>query len=439
MASLIDPTSPAYGASLSRTDNEGPFNAAIADAVALGNIVAIPPVIAATPWKISGKISIPTASHGLTILGGSRVQSTIQQQTDNTPILEFSGQSHSISLEGLHLGYLNQQTTSNTDSYGVKFTNTASGSQGIYLSSMRNCRISKAYRGIGIAGTGMIACWGWRLDQVWLEDIAQDAVYWASPTSVGMPDNEATNLHITGRNGSAAGYAWQSVAANWFINGMEVDQWQDRLIIVSGGRPVSIRGFHCESHTVTEANSRLFETANDNLRMEDVDLASWTVNATGTLTIYVVNTGGSLEVDGFKPGTLTLTAGAVQFMNAASGLPATVKRYTPDSNISFGTVAGVRHFEAVGSSIQAFADGDTSPSVLGFSYFSTANSSGTTITTFDNGFPGQEITLIFSDANTTIAETGNIKLSAAFTSTADDTMKLIYDGTNWYEVSRSVN
>ena len=50
-----------------------------------------------------------------------------------------------------------------------------------------------------------------------------------------------------------------------------------------------------------------------------------------------------------------------------------------------------------------------------------------------------QITIIFTDGLTTVDELTNIKLSAAFTSTADDTMTLVYDGTNWYEVSRSVN
>jgi hypothetical protein len=90
--------------------------------------------------------------------------------------------------------------------------------------------------------------------------------------------------------------------------------------------------------------------------------------------------------------------------------------------------------------VSSFTNADTTPDVSGgWRIFSTANTGGTTITTFDKGYPGQAITIIFTDANTTISEANNIKLSAAFTSTADDTMSLVYDGTNWYELSRSVN
>lgn len=49
-----------------------------------------------------------------------------------------------------------------------------------------------------------------------------------------------------------------------------------------------------------------------------------------------------------------------------------------------------------------FADGDTTPSVLGSKKFRTANTSPTTISMFDDGYVGQEITVVFGDNNTTI-------------------------------------
>ena len=88
-----------------------------------------------------------------------------------------------------------------------------------------------------------------------------------------------------------------------------------------------------------------------------------------------------------------------------------------------------------------FTDLDTSPDVSGGSYFYVTNSAGTTITDFDFGTAGQVLILRFTDGNTTINETGNINLSAVFTSTANDTLMFIYDGgtSTWYEVSRSAN
>lgn len=52
--------------------------------------------------------------------------------------------------------------------------------------------------------------------------------------------------------------------------------------------------------------------------------------------------------------------------------------------------------------------------------------------------PGTVITIIF-DASLTFTDGNNLKLAGNFSATADDTITLRYDGTNWYEMGRSVN
>ncbi len=66
-----------------------------------------------------------------------------------------------------------------------------------------------------------------------------------------------------------------------------------------------------------------------------------------------------------------------------------------------------------------------------------------TIATITGGYMGQILTILFPDALVTITDTGTgaadtVNLSAAFTSSAGDTMMLIYFGA-WQELSRSVN
>lgn len=51
---------------------------------------------------------------------------------------------------------------------------------------------------------------------------------------------------------------------------------------------------------------------------------------------------------------------------------------------------------------------------------------------------GTTITIIF-DGALTFTDGSNLKLAGDFVTTADDTITLVYDGTNWYEKSRSVN
>jgi hypothetical protein len=51
---------------------------------------------------------------------------------------------------------------------------------------------------------------------------------------------------------------------------------------------------------------------------------------------------------------------------------------------------------------------------------------------------GTTITIIF-DGVLTFTDGSNLKLAGNFVTTADDTISLRYDGTNWYEIGRSVN
>ncbi len=67
-------------------------------------------------------------------------------------------------------------------------------------------------------------------------------------------------------------------------------------------------------------------------------------------------------------------------------------------------------------------------------------SGNTNITSISNpgSFTGRKVTLIFS-GTPTVTDGGNLKLAGNFVATADDTLTLVCDGTNFYEVARSVN
>ncbi len=90
-----------------------------------------------------------------------------------------------------------------------------------------------------------------------------------------------------------------------------------------------------------------------------------------------------------------------------------------------------------------FTDHDTTPSVAIGNVFMTANTGATTITTFDDGYEGQEITVIFADNNTTISHNASgIRLKSDANIKPDGegylnrVMKFV-KSTVWYEVSRS--
>lgn len=94
-----------------------------------------------------------------------------------------------------------------------------------------------------------------------------------------------------------------------------------------------------------------------------------------------------------------------------------------------------------GVQVLSTVNADTTPSVARGRVFTVANTGATTITTFDDATPGETYTFIFSDGNTTVQDGANLHLSGGvnFISTADDVLVLVYDGTSFYEVSRSTN
>jgi len=74
----------------------------------------------------------------------------------------------------------------------------------------------------------------------------------------------------------------------------------------------------------------------------------------------------------------------------------------------------------------------------------TGDAGGNTIATITGGTSGQHLTLLFVDSLVTITDTSGttantVNLSASFTSAANTTLVLGFDGNKWFELSRSVN
>lgn len=90
---------------------------------------------------------------------------------------------------------------------------------------------------------------------------------------------------------------------------------------------------------------------------------------------------------------------------------------------------------------ETFVANDATPSVgnaLGVR-FDTANSAPTSITNFDDGFTGQQIVIMFNDANTTLVHGATLILRGGvnYVAISGDIFTFIKDATLWREVSRS--
>lgn len=154
--------------------------------------------------------------------------------------------------------------------------------------------------------------------------------------------------------------------------------------------------------------------ANNNERSEQFDFGSRIVVPTRESPVFVSQR-GQLEypLDAESEGTLKIS----------------LKRLIPELNrVQALTIpAGATSFDIANSDAMKLT-----------------GAAAVTIATIVGGYDGQKLTLIFTDGNITItddatANRNTVNLSAAFTSTANDVLQLIYDGVSWFEVSRSTN
>lgn len=182
----------------------------------------------------------------------------------------------------------------------------------------------------------------------------------------------------------------------------------------------------------------------------------WTANAIGA----------HLKVCDFKhPGPIVMTANKI---HGGSSWGANVIAWNP-SGATGGLVAVGNHIDSsavdpfsgtrptvqFGNSIDrgaarvrlpshgvgafaAFADADASPSVSAGNLFTTANTGATSITTFDDGFEGQEIEVHINDANTTLVDGATLHLNGTtnWAAPSGSTLRLRKRGTAWREVGR---
>jgi hypothetical protein len=186
--------------------------------------------------------------------------------------------------------------------------------------------------------------------------------------------------------------------------------------------------------------------------------------------------GGELRLvtnhtDTYSMGAFTLrftvnTGGALQRSNGSATTPAILLRGITDSDTGIGgdgadnvsiIAGGTEVIDALASSctIRAPVSNPAQSTTLGAAATTlaitsdfvilTGDGGGNTLSTITGGVDGQRLTIAFVDGNVDINHgtgSNNVALSGAanFTTIAADTvLTLVYDGTHWLEVTRSLN
>lgn len=161
-------------------------------------------------------------------------------------------------------------------------------------------------------------------------------------------------------------------------------------------------------------------------------IADGTLALTASTTNYVVvnRATGALSVSTSTTAWLdTATYARVAKLTTGTTAITTAKDHRAGQHGAFGLVA------APAAVVVASAAAIAIP--LGQRVVVISGTTGITSITA-TGHSGAVVVLVFQGA-LTVTDGSNLKLASSFTTTADDTLTLACDGTNWYETARSVN
>lgn len=152
----------------------------------------------------------------------------------------------------------------------------------------------------------------------------------------------------------------------------------------------------------------------------DVAASTPAVQFTATLARFGYNgTYDTIEISPVAKGASSF-AGTITSVDLTLTPTWTLPNFSGDFNVvSGGSIASAATIDLLGSSV--------------------AHITGTTtITSVTLGRAGRCVSLIF-DGVLTFTDGSNLKLAGNFVTTADDTISLCSDGTNWYERARAIN
>jgi hypothetical protein len=164
-----------------------------------------------------------------------------------------------------------------------------------------------------------------------------------------------------------------------------------------------------------------YRMTDDNTGFAEVTAANWGWYVNGTERIRLGSGGNVGTTGGLTVGT-SVAGGDTTYGRVSAGVG------------SVATSSSTRYLMGGGANV---ASATALPVPVASLYHVTGTTTITSITSTNIG-TGTCITLIF-DGVLTLTDGSNLKLAGDFVTTADDTIGLCYDGTNWYETHRSIN
>ena len=186
---------------------------------------------------------------------------------------------------------------------------------------------------------------------------------------------------------------------------------------------------------------------NFNARTDGLISVADTTPSVDLWSLLYADTAGALAITYFDDSTegqivhlVNLGAGDVSFLGAQL-------KVADSSNLKQNsTITFINHNSAFyelgrsqnnGTTVVTVSTSDVTPSVKNATLVKFTTQSALTVTNFDDGTPGQVITVVSASAAITITNGGviiNGRSDQAYVLTASDSTSYVYDGSNWYNI-----
>lgn len=251
------------------------------------------------------------------ILGNN---STIEQATNDTPVLEFvGGDTDSFEIKNIALKYTNQQTTSHTESCAIYF-NPGNDKQ-FYNSRITDIRILNAYRGISVSESGAweIAVWGCEFSRINTWKCSGSSIFIKSPSAVGMPRNVIMDVYVNGRDMNMSEQVILLAAQTQFymtnveLNEVDMTDFHSAIYLSSvRGYIGNIKAESCEfADSSSSANRFIYNGAGQGLTIEQLQLNGNTVDVGAGNDFHVISSDGTCDISHIYITDITNTSGNV--------------------------------------------------------------------------------------------------------------------------------
>lgn len=351
-------------------------------------------------------------NYRLELRGIGRGGVTIKQYTDNTPIISFTGSCHNVWIHGFTLTWANQQPYANTNAIAIDFNHGTTFANSIYQCTFSDLILKSGQRGIGYHDlTIKGSFWGNVIERVNIVDFSGNSIFLRNCNFGGGPNNFIRNIYISHpnvkNNGIVAGISYLTgdvtIHGEWSIGmyNIDVEQFDGVAIQFAGCWSANLENVHLEHFTLTNEES-LIDVRASNVRINNVTAGNegnndCLIDAAGGYASVIKVSGSytghdSVIIENVREG-MNIIAGDLYLLYTTDML-ANISMWNNilTNSIMANNYTYIRNYDNISCTFRNTIN-EATPSVKNITYFQIDSTVDTTITNFEDGIPGQIITL----------------------------------------------